>query len=314
MRPMKFTRLRATILTILVLVAAPALAQTGSPPTSLSQSLQGDAKAAYDSGELLVANGDFVGALTKLRQAYEASKDPRLLYEMALCEKDLRRYAPMQSLLEQYLRDAEGSIPQDIRTAVGDALAAIKSLVATVTVTSLEPEATVLVDGEVVGVTPIPAPLTVDLGKHVIVAKKAGFETSEQTIDALGGSAISVALVLIAQARVAQLVVRSDASATVKIDDRVVGVGHFEGPLEPGTHGLQLTEGGKEPYRVVLELHDGESRMVEVTLADQKRVPWPWVLGGAVLAAGAAVAIYFLANPHEETVAPDGKLGRVYLP
>jgi hypothetical protein len=311
---MKFIRRCAPILIALVLVTMPALAQTGSPPTSLSQSLEGDAKAAYDSGELLVANGDFVGALTKLRQAYEASKDPRLLYEMALCEKELRRYAPMQSLLEQYLRDAEGSVPQEIRAAVDEALAAIKNLVATVTVTSIEPEATVLVDGEVVGVTPIPAPLTVDLGKHVIVAKKSGFDASEQTIEALGGSAISVTLVLLAQPHAAQLVVRSDANATVKIDDRVVGVGHFEGPLEPGTHGLQLTEGGKEPYRAVLDLHDGETRMVDVTLPDQKHAPWPWVIGGAVLAAGAAVAIYLLANPHDETVAPDGKLGRVYLP
>lgn len=312
---MKFIRHSAPIVAALVLVSSPARAQTGSATTSLAQSLQGDAKEAYDSGELLVANGDFTGALTKLRQAYDASKDPRLLYEMALCEKELRRYAPMQSLLQQYLRDAEGSIPADIRTAVDEALAAIKSLVATVTVSSLEPEATVLVDGEVVGVTPIPAPLTVDLGKHVIVAKKAGFDSNEQTIDALGGSAVSVTLVLIAQARVAQLVVRSDADATVKIDDRVVGAGHFEGQLEPGTHAVQLTERGKEPYRAVIELHDGETRTVEVTLADQKHAPWPWVLGGAVLAAGAAVAIYFIAKPHDETEGPPpGKLGTVYLP
>jgi hypothetical protein len=315
MRLMKFIRRRAPIVVALVLISVPVHAQTGSSTTSLAQSLQGDAKEAYDSGELLVANGDFTGALTKLRQAYDASKDARLLYEMALCEKELRRYAPMQSLLQQYLRDAEGSIPADIRAAVDDALAAIKSLVATVTVTSLEPEATVLVDGEVVGVTPIPAPLTVDLGKHVIVAKKAGFDSNEQTIDALGGSAISVTLVLIAQAHAAQLVVRSDAEATVKIDDRVVGAGHFEGQLDPGTHALQLSERGKEPYRAVIELHDGETRTVEVTLADQKHAPWPWVVGGAVLAAGAAVAIYFIANPRDETVGPPpGKLGTVYLP
>jgi hypothetical protein len=311
---MKFVRRSTPFVAALVFAAAPVLAQTGSPPTSLSQSLQGDAKAAYDSGELLVANGDYVGALTKLREAYEGSKDPRLLYEMALCEKELRRYAPMQSLLQQYLRDAEGSIPQDIRTAVDEALAAIKNLVATVTVTSIEPEATVLVDGEVVGVTPIPAPLTLELGKHVIVAKKAGFDSNEQTIDAVGGSAVSVALVLIAQPHLAQLVVRSDANATVKIDDRVVGVGHYEGQLEPGTHGVQLTEAGKEPYRVVLELHDGETRMVEITLADQKHAPWPWIVGGAVLAAaGAAVAGYFIANPRDVTVAPAGALGSVYL-
>jgi hypothetical protein len=314
MRLMKSTRCPVLVVAF-ASIAIPARAQTGAPPTSLSQSLQGEAKAAYDSGELLVNNGDFAGALTKLRQAYEASKDPRVLYEMALCEKELRHYAPMQSLLERYLRDAEGTIPGDIRAAVEQALLAIKSLVATVTVTAIEPEATVVVDGEVVGMTPLPAPLILDLGKHTIVAKKAGFETSEQTVDAVGGSAVSVTLVLIVQTHVAQLVISSEAEATVKIDDRVVAAGHFEGQLEPGEHAIELTERGKEPYRAVIELHDGETRTLQVTLREPKHsAPWPWLIGGAAVVAGAAVGGYFLFKVHDETVAPEAKLGTIYLP
>jgi hypothetical protein len=296
-------------------IAATAGAQKGAPPTSLSQSLQGNAKEAYDSGELLVNNGDFAGALTKLRQAYEASKDPRLLYEMALCEKELRRYAPMQSLLERYLRDAEGTIPENIHAAVEQALAAIKSLVATVTVTAIEAEATVLVDGEVVGMTPLPAPLILDLGKHTIVAKKEGFETSEQTVDVMGGSVASVTLALIAQSHVGQLVITSDADATLKLDDRVVGVGHFEGQLEPGAHAVELSERGKEPYRAMIELHEGETRTMQVTLEDRRHPPfWPSLIGGAAVVAGAVVGSYFLFKTHDQTIAPAGKLGTVYLP
>jgi PEGA domain len=315
MRLMKSIRRRALLVIAFASIATPARAQTGPPPTSLSQSLQGEAKEAYDSGNLLVSNGDFAGALTKLRQAYEASKDPRLLYEMALCEKELRRYAPMQSLLERYLREAEGTIPEDIRAAVEQALVAIKSLVATVTVTAIEPEATVLVDGEVVGMTPLPAPLILDLGKHTIVAKKAGFETSEQTLDVVGGGVASVALVLIVRPHVGQLVITSDADATIKVDDRVVGAGHFEGQLEPGSHAVELSERGKETYRAVIELHDGETRTVQVTLDDRKHPSfWPWLIGGAAVVAGAAVGSYFLFKVHDETVAPEGKLGTVYLP
>ncbi len=312
---MKFARLCA-LGAALLCIATPALAQTGGPLTPLTQSLQGDAKAAYDSGELLVQNGDFKGALAKLKQAYTASQDARLLYEMAICQKELRHYAAMQSLLDQYLRDAEGSIPEATRSAVDEALAAIKNLVASVTVNSLEPDATVLLDGEVVGTTPLAAPLVVDLGKHTVAAKKAGFETNEQTVDALGGSAVSLTLVLIAQAHVAQLAVSSDANATVKIDSRPVGVGHFEGQLVPGLHQVQLTEHGKEPYRATIELHDGESRTLQVTLEDQKHAQtlWPWLVGGAAVVAGAAVGSYFLFKTHDETVAPEGKLGTVYLP
>jgi len=315
MRLMKSILCPALLVIAFASIAGPARAQTGAPTTSLSQSLQGEAKEAYDSGELLVNNGDFAGALTKLRQAYEASKDPRLLYEMALCDKELRHYAPMQSLLERYLRDAEGSIPGDIRAAVDEALVAIKSLVATVTVSAIEPEATILVDGEVVGMTPLPAPLTVDLGKHTIVAKKAGFETSEQTVDVVGGGVASVTLVLIVQSHVGQLVITSDADATIKLDDRAVGVGHFEGQLEPGSHTVELSERGKAPYRAVIELHEGETRTMQVTLEDRKHSPfWPWLVGGAAVVAGAAVGGFFLFKVHDETVAPEAKLGTVYLP
>lgn len=314
MRVMKLTRYSALLVIALGSIATPARAQTGALPTPLSQSLQGEAKDAYDSAEILVTSGDYKGALAKLGQAYEASKDARLLYEMAICEKDLRHYARMQSLLDRYLRDGEGSIPSEVRAAVDEALAVIKNLVATVTVTAIEPEATVLVDGEVVGVTPLPAPLTLDLGKHSIAARKEGFEANEQAVELLGGSAVSLTLVLIARSHVAQLVVTSEADATIRIDGRVVGVGHFEGPFEPGTHTVQLTAGGKEPQRAVLELRDGETRTLQVTLQDQKRVgPWPWLIGGAAVLAGAVVGGYFLFKVHDEIVAPGATLGTVYV-
>jgi hypothetical protein len=72
-----------------VLLARPARAQGSAQNRELplSQVLQGAAKNAYDVASLLYKQGDFAGAEAKYSQAYDLSKDPRLVFNMAACER-----------------------------------------------------------------------------------------------------------------------------------------------------------------------------------------------------------------------------------
>jgi hypothetical protein len=314
----KTRRHASRIALALTLFASSASAQSGPSPSTvlapLSQSLQGPAKDAYESGRLLAANHDFVGALAKFQQAYSFSNEPRLLFNMAVCNKELRHYARMQSLLLKYVHDAGPSLSGDGRTAVDQALVAIRPLVATVRLTVNESSAAVSVDGEPVGTTPLAEPLAVDLGKHTLTVKKQGFDTSEQTIDTPGGETTSLSVALVAEKNAGHLVVTSDEGATVFIDGSVAGKGHFEGQLEPGTHRVRVTESGKTPFASEVALREGETRTMEVTLesSEHHALVWPWIVGGVVLAAGAAVGGYFLFKPSDQTgPPPDGKLGSV---
>ena len=299
--------------------AAPVAAQPPAPSaraTSLSESLRGPAKDAYDSASLLVMNADFSGALTKFRLAYELSKDPRLLYQMAICEKNLRHYARTQVLLTQYLRDGGSSASAENKAAVEAALAAIKNLVGTLNLTVDEEGATVLVDGEIVGTTPLPAPLVVDLGKHTVVARKPGYDTAEQAVEVPGGSPVRASLILVGHARLARLALASDDNATLSVDGKVVAKARFDGQLAPGMHEVLITEPGKNPYSTQIELRDGETRTVQVTLESEKRggAIWPWVVGGVAVAAGAAVGGYFLFKPADNGAARvTGDFGNVHL-
>src|SRR5688572_33443050 len=81
------------------LISASALAD----PAPLSEALTGDAKAAYEGGKLLYGDGDFAGARVKFQAAYETAKDPRLLWNVAVCEKGLRHYAKVVELTKKYL-------------------------------------------------------------------------------------------------------------------------------------------------------------------------------------------------------------------
>ncbi|HKQ68527.1 MAG TPA: hypothetical protein VJT73_04270, partial [Polyangiaceae bacterium] len=77
--------------------APPASATTAMKP--LSETLTGSAKTDYDAAKILYQDGDYSGASLKFKQSYEASKDVRLLWNMAACEKSQRHYAKVQKLV-----------------------------------------------------------------------------------------------------------------------------------------------------------------------------------------------------------------------
>jgi PEGA domain-containing protein len=316
MTPLRRSQSWTGALLALALIAPPAAAQSvstrSSSSTPLSEALHGPARDAYESGKLLATNRDYTGALTKFQQAYSLSSEPRLLYDMAICEKELRHYARMQALLQKYAHEGGSRISSDNRALVDQALAAIVPLVATITLAVSEPGAVVSIDGEPVGTTPLTTPLAVDLGKHTLVVKKAGFQSVEQTIDTPGGGSSSLAISLEPQRRFGRLAVRADDDATVLVDDKVAGKGHFEGSLLPGSHEVRVTESGKSPYVQEIQLRDGETRTMQVTLesSEHHSAPWLWIVGGAAVAAGGVVGGYFLFRPSDQTApAPTGKLG-----
>ena len=295
--------------------AQPATARAAAPP-ALSDSLSGPARDAYRSARILINNGDFGGAYNKYAQAYALSKDPRLLYDMAVCTRSLKAYAKMQSLLVRYQHEGQALMSAEDRSDVASALVAIHDLVGTVKLTVTEAGATVAVDGAVVGTTPLADPLALDLGPHTLSVKKAGFENSEQALTIEGGSETSLNVTLSVQHHIAQLVVSAEPGATVVVDDQTPSQGRFDGQLPVGTHDLRVTEPGKVPYRVQLELRDGETRTVQVTLDTEKHAApvWPWIVGGAVVAAGAVVGGYFLfkSSPSTTSTPPD-QLGSLQL-
>ena len=296
---------------------APGHAASPKHQLPLAQALSGAAREAYSSAQVLVNNGDYTGAYAKFWQAYELSKDPRLLFNMAVCARNTHDYARMQGLLARYQREAGSSMAADDKADVENALATIRTLVGAVKLSVSEAGAAVLVDGQQVGTTPLADPIVLNLGKHTLSVTKGGFQSAEQALDIAGGSETPIALTLVAQRHVARLIVGSDEGATVVVDGQNAAKGHFEGQVAPGRHEVSVTEPGKLPYKAQIDLRDGEMRSLDVTLESEARggAPiWPWIVGGALVAAGAAVGGYFLFQPQDQTLGvPDGRSGTVRL-
>ena len=142
--------------------AQPARAGPNAPllpgaPKPLSQSLTGEAKAAYDAAKLLLGDGDFAGAAIKFRGAYDQSGDARLLW----------------NIVREYLDTGKDLLTDADRREGRALLDAIESFTVRLTVVVKEPGAEIDVDDERVGTSPLEGPVTVDIGQRKIAVDDA---------------------------------------------------------------------------------------------------------------------------------------------
>jgi hypothetical protein len=145
----------------------------------------------------LYEQGDVAGAAAKYQQAYELAKDPRLLYDMAACARDLHAYARMHALLQRYERESGARLSPEDRTTVDEALAALQKHIGTLALDANVAGATVHVDGEPVGTTPLTSPIALDPGAHTIALRKDGYADAERRVDVRAGSSTNLSVALV---------------------------------------------------------------------------------------------------------------------
>jgi hypothetical protein len=107
--------------------------------------------------------------------------------------------------------------------------------------------------------------------------------------------------------------VATDDAATVTVDGKIAGTGRYQARVASGRHSVHVTEPGRKPFDSDVDLRDGETRTLEVSLLEEKHgAIWPWIVGGVVVAGAAVVGGYFLFKPSDTTVPPpQGALGGV---
>jgi hypothetical protein len=292
--------------------AAPA-ATAPSPALPLAEALHGVARADYAAARILYDDGDYAGAYTKLESAYTASKDARLLWNMAACEKAQRHYANVIALLERYLKEGSALIGDEERKATHDLVATVREFVNELRL-SVQPDGTdILVDGVKAGSAPLAGSLWVDMGRRQLSFQKPGFVTNEREVDLPGGKQLDLQVSLEPERHEGTLRIVSDPSAVIAVDGHVVGTGTWVGQLPSGSHSVQLSEKGKHSHQTELVIKDNDTSSLQVNLVSEApgaalresrgTALW-WVLGG-VAVAGASVGAYFLLRPNDQTRQPE---------
>lgn len=288
--------------------ASGSAAVDGEPSLSLLESLSGSAKAEYVAAKVLYDDGDYAGALTKLEVAHRLSSDPRLLWNMAAAEKNLRRYSRVIELLGRYLETGGPLVTTEDRQRAVELRSTMQGFVSEVTL-NIQPDGTSIeLDGRKVGTAPLDKHLLVDFGEHELRLSHPGYEDSTQRLAIEGGKPTQLTVQLEQASHEGKLRVVTDPKTAIRIDNKIVGVGMWQGVLPHGTHTVQLEAKGKIPQTTEVVIGDGADRALSISLRDEPAsgraaggIPtWVWITGGVAAAAALGTGAYFVFRKDDE--------------
>jgi hypothetical protein len=259
-------------------------------PKPLSESLTGMAKAEYEAGKILYQAKDFGNAIIKFEKAYEISSDPRLLWNIAICQKELRRYTKMLATIKKLLADGGPLLSEQDKADAAQIVKTVEAFVSPLKLTVNEPGASVFIDGESVGTTPLAAPGVVGVGTRTMRVVKIGFKERTETMLVSGGGEVALAIRLEKELHRGRLVVEAGPDDMIYLDGKAVGLGKFEGSIPSGGHTLRVTSTGMTPHQSEVLIQDEKTRRIAVRLEKKPTDPstWLWAAGGAAQRIGAA--------------------------
>lgn len=162
-----------------------ALALCASLPTQAGE--KEEAKQLFDAGLKLMKVDDFAAAVANFEQSTALFPTQNSLFNLANCYQALRRYEDALGTLERLNRDFGKVLKPEIKSAAARQEAEIRSLAARLTVRVVPSDASVTVDGKVVGSGPTRGPVMLVPGEHVIEASQPGYHTRRVTVQLVSG-------------------------------------------------------------------------------------------------------------------------------
>src|SRR5688572_1443593 len=173
---------------LLLLCAALCLCagQSAAQSRSVRDELPAEAKPAWDAARELYDAGDFRSAQVQFERAFQVSKNPRVLFNVGVCWKNLTHYALALRAWERELNFRDQLSPQEVAKVEG-AVAAVRPFVSALEVDASEPGATLTIDEIEIGRTPFVEPVPIDVGSRRVRLSKPDFVPIERNVEVVQG-------------------------------------------------------------------------------------------------------------------------------
>ncbi len=178
-------------------IAMPATPATkdAPPPTDAEE-----ASTHFKRGLQLFDEGDYTLALVEFERVYQLAPNYRALYNIALVDMQLGRYADAARTLDQYVHDGGAAIAPARLTEVKKTLDELKFRTATVEISTNTNGGEVTLDGKPLDPSSMRAPMVIDAGEHTLRATAPGYQPANKTVTLAGGDRASVHLQLVSLA------------------------------------------------------------------------------------------------------------------
>ncbi len=267
--------MRKLLLLVLVFVMnlVPAVA-SAQPTGSIRDSLPSDAlKKKWDEGVDSFKDGTFDAALVEFKAVYEATKNPRILYNISVCHRKLSQFSQAITALERQLTFRDELSDKEVERAE-ELLELLKPTVTPLEIKVDQEGAKVVLNGVELGQTPLLGPVTAHVGNNVLEITKPGFRTLQRKFQLpRGDKPRTLELKLEPETLTARVTVAVNGppGAMIFIDGTEMGTSPYSGDLAVGRHTIEARAPGFVTARQTSVLKYGQPLRVTLTLTEAKK-------------------------------------------
>jgi hypothetical protein len=312
---------RWTLLTLLSVFAC-ALLSFGLASTAFAQPANSGSSGSSETpvlvdGDEAKKNGDaamvalhYEEALAWYRAAFQASKNPAILYNMGRAYEGLGEFPQALDALEEFQNKASDDLKARV-PKLAELLRDVGNRVSTLVVSAPVQDAEIWLGERVVGMSKVgQVVLRVKAGEQRLVVRKEGYFPFEKDLNLVGGKIETIEAKLGTRTTSGLIRVTSPVvGAAVALDGKAIGTVPAESAMEPGSHVIALERDGYEPARANVVLAAGERKDVDIPMAKRASILgkwWFWTAVGIVAAGGVAtiIALTTEKSPDSGTIAP----------
>jgi hypothetical protein len=297
--------LRGLCVTILMLSVS--IGERAEAAAKSKKSPQTSSRAS--KGRALLEAGQYETALSELKAAYAEKPDFELLFDIAQCERGLKRVDQAARSFQEYLEKGGEKVSAERKSIVANELAMIQEVTALVTLVVPGEPADITIDSEMVGQTPFKGPLYVSPGEHLFSAFRQGQAPATRKVDLVAGKRLTVKLDPSVAAKVTLKLEAKPTPARVAIDGKQAGTTPLSIEVEPGKHLITADAAGyAEWQRSIFADKSSESQTVSIELEAEAEgssstrpkgkapVAGLLITGVGVLAIGGSIALSIVAG------------------
>jgi PEGA domain len=252
--------------------------QAADPQQSVQlKDLKGEAKKSLDLGATLYKNNDKKAAKAAFWDAYEKSKNPRVLYNIAICERELQRYPQASEVFARELVEGASILTLVERQELETFIEQLKAVISFVKLDVSEPGATISIikdkAEEEIGKSPMREKVAVAVGTYPIIIRKAGFEpvTISAALKSQETFEKAVKLESVLRSTSIEVTVEGPPSALILIDGIEQGQTPYRGYVsvvaEP--HSIEARAEGYVPGKQTVIAKEGEKIAIRMSLASR---------------------------------------------
>ncbi|MCP4603055.1 MAG: PEGA domain-containing protein [Proteobacteria bacterium] len=222
------------------------------------------AKAKFEQGASLIIEKDYLNALSAFQKSYSIRPKALVLYNIAMCQKELKRNIEAIASFKRYLDEAGEAPESDLLSKARTAISELESLVSKLTIEGTPEKAKLTIDNKLIGLFSPKQPILLEPGQHKIRIFALGYLLYAKTVTAIPGTKTALAIHMSHFRARVKLRCGSEKEAIVYLDGEIVGICPYESEVDPGEHLVRVEVPNKKVFVQKINLSAGQNADIEV--------------------------------------------------